>query len=154
MIVRRALLNLIVGGAAALVGGCSLVFPSDRLRQKITVEVDTPQGIRIGSAIIETKVQQGMSFGDSSGTQFTLRGEAVAVDLPGDQTLFALLRGADAASADATTYQTRLIFDALLESDRINEPIHIMASILWRCATRQKMPDLGLSCPVLLIHCL
>lgn len=147
MIARRAVLNLITGGATALVGGCGLVFPSDRLRQKMTVEVDTPEGVRSGSAVVETEVRQGKRWGDSSGTRFGLRGEAVAVDLPGDQTLFALLRGVDAASADATTYQTRLIFDALLESDRTNEPIRIDGLDLMAVRKEAKDARLRLELP-------
>jgi hypothetical protein len=56
-------------------------------RYEITIEVDTPEGVRNGSSVREIKwsAQPG-SFGNFF--NFKQRGEAVAVDLPGGQTLF------------------------------------------------------------------
>lgn len=110
---RRGVLGLMVGGATALLSGCELIWPSDRLRQKITVEVETPNGLRTGSTVVETEVREGKSWGDASGTTFTLKGEAAAVDLGSGRTLFALLRGAEGTQGDAAGYQTRLLFEAL-----------------------------------------
>jgi hypothetical protein len=112
MMTRRGVLGVLACGAA-LLSGCGLIWPSDRLRQKITVEVETPDGLRTGSAVVETEVREGKSWGDASGTSFHLKGEAVAIDLPGGQTLFALLRGADSAQSDSAGYQTRLLYEAL-----------------------------------------
>jgi len=105
MMARRGVLGLLAGGAVALLGGCGLIWGSDRLRQKITVEVETPDGLRTGSSVVETEVREGKSWGDASGTSFHLKGEAVAIDMPGGRTLFALLGGAD--------YQTRLLYEVL-----------------------------------------
>ena len=63
--------------------------------------------------MVETEVKEGKSWGDASGTSFTLKGRGVAVDLPGGRTLFALLRGASDTQDDPTTYQTRLFYEAL-----------------------------------------
>ena len=66
----------------------------------MTVTVDTPDGPQTGSTVIESKITAGTSFGDASGIQFGLRGEAVAVTLPNGKVLFALLqpeKGRDAA---------------------------------------------------------
>ncbi len=61
MMARRGVLGLLAGGAAALLGGCGLIWGSDRLRQKITVEVETPDGPRTGSSVVETEVREGKS---------------------------------------------------------------------------------------------
>jgi hypothetical protein len=69
-------------------------------RYRMTVVVDTPEGPRSGSSVIEVR---GSSAGPLSHSAFNrrVRGEAVFVDLPGGHTLFALLsspaRGYDAA---------------------------------------------------------
>lgn len=52
-------------------------------------------------------MSDGKRWGDASGTSWKLRGEAVAVDLPGGRTLFALLRG---SGADPAMYQAGLIW--------------------------------------------
>lgn len=60
----------------------------------MTVEVETPQGLRTGSSVIETKSWREIKIlPDQHIRSGSMRGEAVAVDLPGGQTLFALLRG-------------------------------------------------------------
>jgi hypothetical protein len=67
--------------------------PSETYRYRVTVEVQTPQGVRSGSSVWETKSWEGSGIPDR-GIRSRVRGEAVAVDLPGG-TMFALLRGAD-----------------------------------------------------------
>lgn len=70
------------------------------MRYRMTVEVQTPQGVRSGSAIREIKYDDGngwnwlppfMWLGEQR-PRWRLRGEAVAVDLPNGKTVFALLR--------------------------------------------------------------
>jgi len=90
--VRRTVLGLFVSGAAALLAGCGL-FGGNSYRFKMTVEVDTPQGLRTGSSVYEVmafKTSELITGGSSSDS--TLKGEALAVDLPGGRTLFALLK--------------------------------------------------------------
>ena len=63
-------------------------------RYRLTVEVDTPEGLKTGSSVIEVKqrlVRAGSSPANMA-VERRVRGEAVAVDLPGGRTLFALLR--------------------------------------------------------------
>lgn len=69
----------------------------------MTVEVETPQGLRTGSSVIEVTKREGPAFpGPEAGRLNTdIRGEAVAVDLPGGQTLFALLGTPDRPQAAA-----------------------------------------------------
>lgn len=66
-------------------------------RYRLTVEVETPQGVRRGSSVIAVEQSMGSTAMSGFGQRVDrrVRGEAVAVDLPGGQTLFALLRSAD-----------------------------------------------------------
>jgi len=63
-------------------------------RYRLTVEVDTPEGLRTGSSVIEVEQRLGRAASSPAHSQVyrRVRGEAVAVDLPGGKTLFALLR--------------------------------------------------------------
>jgi len=91
---------------AGLLTGC--VFEdSGRLRYRMTVEVDTPAGVRNGSSVIESTITKGPGFGDASGISYGLRAEAVAVDLPGSRNLYALLRSQ--GDGDTAGYHARLV---------------------------------------------
>lgn len=100
MMARRTILAGLAGGMAALLAGCGLLG-GNKYRFRMTVEVDTPQGLRSGSSVYEVEAvasRELITGGMGSYTRF--RGEAVAVDLPGGKTLFALLRMANGTSAD------------------------------------------------------
>lgn len=62
------------------------------LRYKMVVEVETPEGVKTGFAVREIGLAKERGL---VGIDVKFRGEAVAVDLPGGQTLFAVLRGGD-----------------------------------------------------------
>lgn len=90
-IIQAAWLALV----ALVLPGCA--FAEDKApdyRYRLTVEVETPEGVKTGSSVIE--VEQSLSRSTASpskvGVQRKVRGEAVAVDLPNGKTLFALLR--------------------------------------------------------------
>jgi hypothetical protein len=103
----------LTAGGAVFLSGCSLFYPSASLRYRMTVEVDTSEGVKTGSSIIEVTISDGPGMGDASGISFDLKGEAVAVDLPGGRTLFALLSGIERASpADYHAY----LFTSLLRA--------------------------------------
>jgi hypothetical protein len=81
--------------AAILLPACG--FADDKApdyRYRLTVEVETPEGVKTGSSVIAVKQTLGRAGGAPASSQIytRVRGEAVAVDLPGGQTLFALLR--------------------------------------------------------------
>jgi hypothetical protein len=58
------------------------------------VEVETPEGIKTGSAVREVSASSGVKvFQEESGASVHVRGEAVVVDLGKRGALFALLRG-------------------------------------------------------------
>jgi hypothetical protein len=92
------------------VTGCSTKPALPDYRYRLTVEVETPQGLRTGSSVIQiaSHISSSLSLrpGDVT-TQVT--GEAVAVDLPGGKVLFALLTRPGSAEG-AENYA----FDALI----------------------------------------
>lgn len=81
-------------GAALVLSGCSLFDETPTYRYKLTVEVNTPEGVKSGSSVIEvdTHIASENAFPTPGLLSFKVRGEAVAVDLPNGQTVFALLR--------------------------------------------------------------
>ena len=94
MIARRGMLGMLGTAAVSMLGGCSAPS-SARYRFRMTVEVETPQGLKSGSSVIEVRLARGMAIGDSSGVSSGVFGEAVVVDLP-DGPLFVLLKMPDA----------------------------------------------------------
>ena len=92
---RRDMIMGAAGTALAMgLSGCG--SPSSAsYRFRMTVEVETPQGLKTGSSVMEVRIARGMAIGDSSGISSALRGEAVVVDLP-DGPLFVLLQIPDA----------------------------------------------------------
>jgi hypothetical protein len=83
--------------AALFLAGCTVAEDeAPDYRYRLTVEVDTPEGVKAGSSVIQVEQSLGgaASAGGLAGGQiyYRVRGEAVAVDLPGGRTLFALLR--------------------------------------------------------------
>jgi len=78
----------------AMLTSCNYRY--EEFRYRMTVEVETPQGLRSGSSVIEVKLSDpGWGGLPTEGTGASERGEAVAVDLPGGRVLFALLRNPD-----------------------------------------------------------
>ena len=80
----------ILFGTAALAANQYLLKDST-IRYRMTVEVETPQGPRSGSSIVEAKVIRELPLMGADGVVYRIRGEAVVVDLPGGDALFALL---------------------------------------------------------------
>ncbi len=101
---RRGFTSLLLG--AFTLTALSACGPSREdtaeLRYRLTVEVDTPQGLRSGSSVIAVKAVRNPDWvnPEGRGNRASFIGEAAAVDLPGGRTLFALLNienGYDAA---------------------------------------------------------
>lgn len=94
---RRGAMALLAGAALAL-PGCGVA--GERLpdyRYRLTVEVETPEGLKTGSSVIEvsTAVAGRNSIPTPGAVSHRVRGEAVTVDLGGRGMLFALLRSDD-----------------------------------------------------------
>lgn len=82
-------------------------------RFELAVEVDTPQGLRIGSSVIEVRTRrEPRLLPDMSGQSERLIGEAVLVDLPGGQRLYATLKTETADDADTIAAETLLPYPA------------------------------------------
>jgi hypothetical protein len=81
-IARRCALGLLAGAATLAVAGCG-VSGGGRYRFRMTVEVQTPQGLRSGSAVYEVTAHRTLALTahEHAGGGGT-RGEAVVVDLP------------------------------------------------------------------------
>jgi hypothetical protein len=78
-------------GSVALLSGCNTMFRK-RFRFKMIVEVETPQGLRTGSGVMEVSAAKTVKIlPDEHAVSTVFKGEAVPVDLPGGQTLFALV---------------------------------------------------------------
>ena len=91
---RRGVLAILAGAALAL-PGCGVA--GERLpdyRYRLTVEVETPEGLRSGSSVIEvrTAIAGQNSIPTPGAISRQARGEAVKVDLGARGVLFALLR--------------------------------------------------------------
>jgi hypothetical protein len=89
----------IVGVLLALFAGFYLYwqlrYPIHTYRYELTVEVETPEGLRSGSAVREITWRDGkVLIANATTAWFKERGEAVAIDLPEGETLFALIYGA------------------------------------------------------------
>lgn len=85
-----------LAGIALLLPGCA-VAGEDRTpdyRYRLTVEVDTPEGLRTGSSVIEvrTALADKPILPDANVLDIQFKGEAVTVDLGERGLLFALLR--------------------------------------------------------------
>ena len=117
---RRQFVGAVVFSSLSLgLHGCG--SPNEAsYRFRMTVEVETPQGLKTGSSVIEVRLSRGMAIGDSSGVSSSLRGEAVVVDLP-DGPLFVLL-----AAPDAGPPLQAMVPDALL-GRRSSGPDEVMA---------------------------
>ena len=78
--------------ASIALAGCADETPTYRYR--LTVEVETPDGLETGSNVIEVgqRLVRPGSNPASRAISLRARGEAVAVDVAPDRTLFALLR--------------------------------------------------------------
>lgn len=79
---RRGLLGVLASGGLALpVAGCSFLFPK-RYRFRMTVEVETPEGLKTGSSVMEVSAYKNLQLiaGVPAGGGNFL-GEAVTIDL-------------------------------------------------------------------------
>jgi hypothetical protein len=88
----RGVIGMLISAFA--LGGCS-PFTSDEssYRFKMTVEVETPAGLRTGSSVYEVSAWNKMKLTSEEGSRdMGVKGEAVAVDIGPGQTLFALLK--------------------------------------------------------------
>lgn len=68
-----------------------LLLRNRRLRYELTIGVQTPEGQRCGSSVIEVTVKRTVPFWGTNGIRFRIKGKAPAVELPDGRLVFALL---------------------------------------------------------------
>lgn len=119
MIPRRRLIGALAIAVicAPSLTGCAVAQTRETLRYRLTVEVETPDGVRSGSSVIEVRAAENPDWvnPEGRGMRYGFAGEAVAVDLPGDRTLFALLKS-DGGANDAATFPLLAFQDRLKSS--------------------------------------
>lgn len=92
---RRGLLSLLGAGAALPLGGCGL-FGGDSYRFRMTVEVETPRGLRRGSGILEVTASKNIKIlPEEAAGSSGLRGQAVVIETD-SAPIFVLLKLPDA----------------------------------------------------------
>lgn len=83
MVARRGVLVLAAGTVAAALTGCGLFERRARYRFRMTVEVETSQGMRSGSSVMQVSAVQGVKWtSETHAGGAGVQGEAVIVDLP------------------------------------------------------------------------
>jgi hypothetical protein len=85
---RRFLTIMVVIMTAAGLAACGTQY---RWHQKLTVAVETPDGVKTGSAVTRVSALWGRQLLSGNGVAFGVMGEATVVELPNGQYLFALV---------------------------------------------------------------
>ena len=115
---RRGVLGMLAGGAVALLSGCGLLGnPSYRF--KMTVEVETPDGLKRGASVyaVSAKKHSPTIFPEARGRSREVVGEAVAVEVSPDKTLFALMNTVNGAGDDNLAYLSMVTLDPAYKND-------------------------------------
>lgn len=108
MKVKRLGLMTLTALLFVLPGACGVTAASEEARTyryRMTVEVETPEGLKTGSSVIQVIGDEASQYALSPGRlTYRIFGEAVAVDLPNGKKLFALLSKPNGAPDNAATY--------------------------------------------------
>lgn len=129
MIARRGFFGVVVGGAVALLGACGM-SGGDTYRFKMTLEVDTPEGVKSGSSVYEVEAKNVAALTPGGvGLQVNVRGEAIAVDLPEGRTVFALLKAVNANGHDDLGYTSMVALDPLFRWDYVESAERIATGV-------------------------
>ncbi|MAW89891.1 MAG: hypothetical protein CL575_06545 [Altererythrobacter sp.] len=119
-------------------------YSTDTIRYKMTVEVETPSGIRSGSTVRQITLVTPPNFACSLGESrpvWRLKGEAVTVELPDGRLLFAISQGEHLDPMQPTAQMSRLF-------DRYGRGAHKPISI-WSNSRRLKASDYDKFMPML-----
>ena len=97
MMARRGAMGLLAVAATLVLASCHGVTHErfEPVRYRLMAMVETPEGLRSGSSVIEVTWAMSRTSPPLGGSGYTVKGEAAAVDLPDGQTLFVLLRSAE-----------------------------------------------------------
>ena len=138
---RRGVFGVLAGGLALLLSGCGIGSKST-YRFRLTVEVDTPEGTRSGSSVYEVMARN-MPGMDPSGMvrEWKVRGEAVAIDLPGGEVLFALLKTVNPTGHDDLAYSSMAALDPAFNYDYVESARRIANGAGIRSSTELSPRD-------------
>lgn len=86
---RQGLRGLLAAFAAVPIGGCSLLSDSDTLRFRFDLEVDTPDGVKTASSVMEAAMKGGLPVyrAIDPGT-YTVRGQAPFAEIAPGRFIF------------------------------------------------------------------
>ena len=119
MMARRGIIRFLTAlGSATMLRGCGFLGYSS-YRFKMTVEVETPHGLKTGSSVYDVRAFRTsdlLTGGGSSDSE--LRGEALAVELPNGKTLFALLKTVNTPGHDDLAYMSMRSLDPAFNYNR------------------------------------
>lgn len=114
---------------ALVLSSCTVA--QEELRNRVTVVVETPSGPVSGSSVIETIISQEAKILPSANyVNDDLRGEAVAVDLPNGQVLFALL--VPEGGSDPAGYHSMLMQNAVMRDPELNAEYNVRDNSDWK----------------------
>lgn len=105
-------------------GMWTVFYPTTRMHAKITIDVETPEGLKTGSSVQEVVFKlEPCPLCNHTGPKLrrNVRGEAVAVDLGERGTLFALLNGGAGGQITADPILPHIVMTVLAKNIRQNE---------------------------------
>lgn len=88
----RVRLGVLIAAAFAL-GACGLVERHYEMRYRLTFEIETPQGLRASSGVLQVTTDLNPAWAPGPQTDAHLIGEAIPLSLSNGETVFAVLRG-------------------------------------------------------------
>jgi hypothetical protein len=108
MMARRTMFGVLVGSIAALLSGCNPFARNPNYRFRMTVEVETPAGVKAVSSVYDVITQNYIkTLPDAATRSIGLRGEALVLDAPGGP-VFVLLR-TDSANSDSNLAMASMV---------------------------------------------
>lgn len=142
----------ILGVIAVLIVGVKVAwginYPSGTWRYKLTVEVDTPEGVKTGSAVREVKAHTSPKLvAGIPNFSMSVKGEAVVVDLGSYGQVFALLKtyqhGVDGAHyivSDAFPLKQANIYDQVRYYKSLNDTAAVLTARQYPMFVRFRDP--------------
>lgn len=138
----------LIAVATVALAGCGLLEPSAEVRYRVTIDINTPNGVRSGTGVWSFALRPG-NIDQAYNARF--RGEAIPVDLPSGSTKFATLEVAAKLPEDvvARRYFPNGRYPAEVGPERTRQIEYIRknirSKIALECKPRPKLSE----CPIL-----
>jgi hypothetical protein len=124
----RSVLGVMAGAATAVLSGCGKMGGSKRYRFKMTVEVETPQGLKRGSAVYEVSAGKLVALTSEEAERSAgARGEALVVDLV-DGPVFVLMKPPEGSKHDDLAQLSMAVLDPAYQNDWVESAGRIAGS--------------------------